>query len=82
MRKEQKAQMRENILTAARRLFQEQGFDGTSMTTIALASGLSVGGIYLYFKNKDDVFAHVFGRSLRDARLEVERNIINAAVSQ
>ena len=45
------------ILDAARRVFAERGFKGTTIADIAEAAGIALGTIYLYFPSKDDVFA-------------------------
>ncbi|MEL7367393.1 MAG: TetR/AcrR family transcriptional regulator [Myxococcota bacterium] len=47
---------REQILSAARRCFIENGFHPTRMDDIAKAAGLSKGGVYFHFKSKQDVF--------------------------
>jgi AcrR family transcriptional regulator len=45
-----------NILAAARIVFAEYGYAQASMRTIASQAGISVGGLYLYFKNKEDLY--------------------------
>jgi AcrR family transcriptional regulator len=52
-----KAARREEILDAARRVFAERGFRGTTIADIAEAAGIALGTIYLYFPSKEDVFA-------------------------
>jgi AcrR family transcriptional regulator len=52
-----RAARREDILNAARQVFAERGFRGTTIADIAEAAGIALGTIYLYFKSKDDVFA-------------------------
>lgn len=47
---------REQILSAARRCFIENGFHPTRMDDIARVAGLSKGGVYFHFKSKQDVF--------------------------
>lgn len=51
-----KAARREEILDAARRVFAERGFKGTTIADIAEVAGIALGTIYLYFPSKDDVF--------------------------
>jgi len=46
---------REQIVTAATTLFSEQGYYGTTIQDIARAAGISVGLIYQYFRDKDDI---------------------------
>ena len=58
-----KESRRQEILEAARGVFAEQGFSGTSMADLVHASGLSMGALYRYFPSKTDlVLAMVEGR--------------------
>ncbi|MBT1685036.1 TetR/AcrR family transcriptional regulator [Dawidia soli] len=52
----QKIELRTKILDAARTLFLEQGYEQTSIRNIADRIEYSPTTIYLYFKDKDDVF--------------------------
>lgn len=52
-----RAARREVILDAARQVFGERGFRGTTIADIAEAAGIALGTIYIYFKSKEDVFA-------------------------
>jgi AcrR family transcriptional regulator len=47
---------RRQILDGARQVFLDRGFDGASMGDIAKAAGVSKGTLYVYFKDKDDLF--------------------------
>lgn len=47
---------REQILSAARRCFVDQGYHPTRMDDIAKAANLSKGGVYFHFKSKQEVF--------------------------
>jgi len=51
-----KAARREEILDAARRVFAERGFRGTTIADIAEEANIALGTIYLYFSSKEDVF--------------------------
>lgn len=51
-----KAARREEILAAARRVFAQRGFRGTTIADIADEAGIALGTIYLYFASKQDVF--------------------------
>lgn len=46
---------RQNIMSAAEKLFSEKGFDKTSMDDIAKAAQYSKATLYVYFKNKDEI---------------------------
>lgn len=52
-----KAARREEILSAARRVFATRGFRGTTIADIADEASIALGTIYLYFSSKEDVFA-------------------------
>jgi AcrR family transcriptional regulator len=47
-----------SILDAAIEEFLEKGYEGASMEAIARRAGLSKGGLYHHFKNKDDVLMY------------------------
>lgn len=53
---EQKEARREQILTAARRVFGEHGYEGATVARLERESGLSRGAIFNYFANKDELF--------------------------
>jgi AcrR family transcriptional regulator len=52
----EKEEMRELILGAAKEIFLEKGYYDTSMRNIAEKIEYSPGTIYLYFKEKDEIF--------------------------
>lgn len=47
---------RDELLLVAFRLFLTKGYEGTTMTDLALASGLSKGAFHHYFARKPDLF--------------------------
>lgn len=47
---------RRQIVEGARAVFLAQGFDAASMGEIARAAGVSKGTLYVYFKNKEELF--------------------------
>lgn len=52
-----RAARREEIIDAARRVFAERGFSGTTIADIADEAQIALGTVYLYFKSKDELFA-------------------------
>src|SRR5258707_205508 len=52
----EKEDMRTLILDAARQIFLEKGYELTSIRSIAEKIEYSPGTIYLYFKDKDEIF--------------------------
>lgn len=47
------------IVDGARTVFLSRGFDAASMGDIAKAAGVSKGTLYVYFKDKDELFAAI-----------------------
>lgn len=47
------------IVDGARKVFLTRGFDAASMADIAKAAGVSKGTLYVYFKDKDELFAAI-----------------------
>lgn len=56
-RKRQALETRKRILTCALDLFEKKGFEEVTIQDIAEAAQTSVGSIYRYFKNKDEIAA-------------------------
>jgi len=54
-------EQRRKIVSAANRLFYEQGFHATSLTDIAQGCAIPKGNFYFYFKSKDDILDAVAG---------------------
>lgn len=52
---EREAATRRRILKAARKVFVEKGFHRASIDDVVAECGLSVGAIYTYFPNKDEL---------------------------
>src|SRR5579871_2615485 len=53
---------RRQIIAGAHRIFLAQGFDAASMGEIAKAAGVSKGTLYVYFKNKEELFEAIVGQ--------------------
>lgn len=53
---------RRQIIDGARQVFLAQGFDAASMGEIAKAAGVSKGTLYVYFENKEQLFAALVKR--------------------
>ncbi len=55
---------RQDILRTAARLFQQQGYDATSMNDIAAALKLSKGGLYHHFQGKDEILFDLMNQAM------------------
>lgn len=61
---EHKEQRRASILKAAKDVFNEHGYERTTMKHIMDAADVSRGGLYQYFANKEDVFEAILEEDL------------------
>jgi TetR/AcrR family transcriptional regulator, transcriptional repressor for nem operon len=52
-------EVKQKIVGSARRLFNRNGFEGTSIAQIMRGAGLTHGGFYSYFQSKTDLYAEV-----------------------
>jgi TetR/AcrR family transcriptional repressor of nem operon len=66
--KQAAAENRRRILTAAARLFREQGINGTGVDAITEAAGLTHGAFYSQFESKEAVVAEALGLVLDETR--------------
>lgn len=60
-----KVEMREKILNSAHQLFLDRGFEEVSIRNIAEAIEYSPATIYLYFKDKDEIFYALHGEAFK-----------------
>ena len=78
MARDTSADPRQEILRTSARLFQQQGYDGTSMNDIAAALKLSKGGLYHHFKSKDEILFDLMNQAMditEDRVIKVARGI-------
>ena len=66
---------RAKIVKAAVEVFTELGFDEATTHLIAERAGLSVGGLYAHFRNKEELFLHILEKRSQDIYEETKRCI-------
>ena len=71
----EKERRRQQIMVAAKRVFSKKGFSKATMEDIARESELSPGTLYLYFKNKEELYASLSLRILYFQNIRVEQVI-------
>jgi len=76
-----KESRREDILQAALTLFARQGFEATRLDDVADIAEISKGTIYLYFKNKEELFEGVVKRRITPVIKEAEAQFLADDVS-
>jgi len=73
---EHKAQNHESILSVAARSFREHGSDVSGIGTVMKKVGMTKGGFYRHFENKDDLFVEAVARAFEEmgkGRVEVAK---------
>ena len=66
---------RHEILRTAARLFQQRGYDATSMNDVAAALKLSKGGLYHHFQSKDEILFEIMNHAM-----EITHDLVIAPV--
>jgi AcrR family transcriptional regulator len=72
-KRREREQRRQQIVSAARKVFSNKGFTKTTMEDIAREAELSPGTLYLYFKNKDELYASLSVEVLEHLYHELRR---------
>ena len=67
--KEHKAQTHQRIVDAASKLFRAKGYNATGVDSVMAEAGLTAGGFYGHFENKEDLFGQVMGYALETSPL-------------
>ena len=71
---------RDAILQAARDEFMDRGYAATKMVDIARRAGMSVGGLYNHFDNKEAIFVSIMQRA--SERVTEQMRTVGKTVSQ
>lgn len=73
VRERQKQATRTKVLDAARDLFDEVGYEDTTIRAIAQKAGVSVGSVFTTFTSKADVLGQIMAERIEQLRGELER---------
>ena len=73
--KEETAQTRQAIVAAASKHIRETGLTGASVADIMSAAGLTHGGFYRHFENKEQLVCEALGAAARASLENVQKNI-------
>ncbi len=66
---------RDNILSAAKELFEKKGVENTTMDDIAKYADYSKSTIYVYFKSKDDIYNCILERYMNILACQIESDV-------
>ena len=72
-----KDDVRERIINAAKEEFLEYGYKDASMRRIAFKSHMTVGNLYRYFKNKEDINVQIVSETLNLIENSIKSKTIN-----
>ncbi len=72
----------EQILQAARVLFEKHGFQKVTMDDVARAIGKGRSSLYYYYKSKDEVFDAVLDLEVSDIIAEITRAMAHVAAAE
>jgi AcrR family transcriptional regulator len=64
-----------SLLEATRRLIAKQGFDAVTMERVARDAGITKGGIYLYFRNKDQMILAAVEQTAAEMVRQIEERV-------
>ncbi len=70
---------RQEILRTAARLFQQRGYDATSMNDVAAALKLSKGGLYHHFLSKDEILFEIMNHAMEMTQERVIAPVLEIA---
>jgi len=78
MNKRSGKETKEKILDAARRVFARNGYAGSNIREIARDAGTSIGGVYLYFRNKEELYLSLLKDHVRQ-QMDGTEDIVRSA---
>jgi AcrR family transcriptional regulator len=72
MNKRSGIESRKKIIDAAMDVFSRKGYAAANIREIAKTAGISVGGVYVYFKNKEELYKSIIDDRMRDMGSKIE----------
>jgi AcrR family transcriptional regulator len=78
MNKRSGIESKKRIIDAALAVFSAKGYAKANIREIAKSAGISVGGVYLYFKNKEDLYRNLVNDWRREIGSKSETAVAHA----
>ena len=72
MNKRSGKESKQKIMKAAMGVFSRKGYATANMREIARTAGISIGGIYLYFRNKEELYRSLISERMLDIGSKTE----------
>src|SRR5687767_15901928 len=75
VRRQPRAQTREELLDAAARVFARRGFHGASVEAVSEEAGFSTGAVYSNFESKEELFLSLYEERIQRRRRELREAV-------
>jgi AcrR family transcriptional regulator len=75
VRRQSRAQTREELLDAAARVFARHGYHGSSVEAVSEEAGFSTGAIYSNFESKEELFLSLYEERIQRRRRELRQAV-------
>lgn len=66
------------ILDVAMQVFSTHGYEGSSIRAIAKAADISIGGVYLYFRNKEELYLNLIKDRIGEQNITTKEAVTSA----
>lgn len=63
------------ILEAAKRVFEEEGLEGSSLRSIAAEAGYTPAALYFHFSSREEIYAELLSQSLQQLKGFVDQKV-------
>jgi AcrR family transcriptional regulator len=63
------------------KVFSSFGYSGANIRTIAKAAGISIGGVYLYFRNKEELYLDLIKSRIEEQDHKIKEAVASAGPS-
>ena len=75
VRRQPRAQTRQELLDAAARVFARRGFHGASVEAVCEEAGFSTGAVYSNFESKEELFLTLYEERIQRRRRELRETV-------
>ena len=75
IRAQEKEGRRQAISALAEEILAQKGITGVTIRDVAEAAGLSTGAIYMYFRNKEEIFVHILANGLQKLEQDLKKSM-------
>lgn len=76
-RAEKSRDLKNNILNVSRELFITKGYKATTIRHITEKTGITIGSLYHFYRDKEDIFSHIVIDNFREI-MQVSDNLLGA----